>query len=926
MSKKRKFWSGFVFVLLIFFQNLVMAQGSGKIAGTVIDADTKEPLVGANVYIPGTTLGAATDADGYFVILNVPPGKYDVMTEYIGYESKKIQGVQVLTDLTTRLEIELHAQAIEGEVITVVAEAPTIRKDLTSSEARVQSDQIKKIPVRELNDLIDLQAGVSRDAVGGIHIRGGRSSEVLYTINGITITDDFSRSQSFQIENQSIQELQIISGTFNAEYGNAMSGIINVVTKIGSDHFKMDFDVWSGDYFTGRNEIFWNLDKHSLSDIYNFQTSFQGPFFTKKIRYFAAARRWRNDGWIYGPKAYLPQGRQLIAIAPGDTTILKGDSSAVSMNYRDRWSGQFSLQSDILNTLSFKMDLFGSYEERKNYNHIFRLNPLGVKPDKESGFAGFFSFTHTINSTTFQQFTYAHKLNEFISRLYDDPKDPRYVSPDSLNAPAYHFFTAGTDLSRFYRYTRSNIFKWDLTSQVSKRHMIKTGLEYQTDKVFYEDIYLVPLQDENGQIISPFVPTIRPKTDPSTNIFTRTPKRFAAYIQDKIEYETIIINVGVRFDLFDPNGKLPADPEDPNVYNPFKLIHIYKDLNGDGTIGLDEQREDNKYTLEERKAFWYKNTSVKTQLSPRLGIAYPISEKGVLHFSYGIFQQIPQYSLLYVGDELKVTTSSGTQGVFGNPDLKPERTTMYEFGVKHEFFNDYAIDVTGFYKDIRDWISVGAPIPTAISGVSYVTRVNKDYANVKGITLSLKKKYSNNFSFNLDYTFQVAEGTNSSPDQEFFKQLNGAEPTNFLTPLDWDQRHTLNTNFFYGTDEWGVSFITRYSSGQPYTPQISVSTGSGQNVFSGLQTNSRRKPDLFFVDFKMFKNFKILGKNLQLYLQIYNLLDGDNPTGIYADTGKPDFTLTQLIAKDLDADPTFFIHPEFYSEPRKVIFGAKFSM
>jgi outer membrane receptor for ferrienterochelin and colicin len=921
--KKIVLW---ILILHVFLTTILFARGTGKIVGTVVDEDTKEPLVGANVYIPGTTLGSATDADGYFVILNVPPGKYTLQVDYIGYESKQYQNVQVLTDLTTTLEIELKPQAIAGEVITVVAETPTIRKDLTSTEARVQAEQIDKIPVRELNDLLNLQAGVTRDAVGGIHIRGGRSSEVLYTVNGITITDDFSRSQSIQVENQSIQELQVISGTFNAEYGNAMSGIINIVTKIGSDHFSMNFDVWNGDYFSNRTDIFWNIDEHKFADIYNFQTSLQGPIYKDKIRYFGAVRRWRNDGWLYGPKAYLPQGRVKIATANGDSTYLRGDSSAVAMNYRDRWSGQFSVQADILSNISLKMDVFASYEERKNYNHGFRLNPLGTKPDKEFGFAGFFSFTHTLSSKTFYQFTYANKFNEFISRLYDDPHDPRYVSPDSLYAPAYKFLTAGTDLSRFYRYTKTQVFKFDLTSQVSKRHQMKTGFEYQTDELYYEDITLVPKQNENGEIISPFVPYIRPITDPTTNIFTRRPRRFAAYIQDKIEYETIIINVGVRFDLFDPNGKLPADPEDPNVYNPFKLIHIYKDLNGDGTIGLDEQRDDNKYTLEERKAFWYKNTSVKTQVSPRLGIAYPISEKGVLHFSYGIFQQIPQYSLLYVGDELKITTSSGTQGVFGNPDLKPERTTMYEFGIKHELFNDYSIDVTGFYKDIRDWISVGAPIPTAISGVSYVTRINRDYANIKGITLSFTKKYTNNFGFNIDYTFQVAEGTNSSPDQEFFKQLSGAEPTNFLTPLDWDQRHTLNSNFYYETNNWGFSFITRYSSGQPYTPQIVISTGTGQNVFSGLQANSRRKPNLFFVDFNMHRNFKVFGKDLQLYLQVYNLLDGDNATGIYADTGKPDFTLVQLIAKDVDADPTYFVHPEFYSEPRKVIIGAKFSL
>lgn len=911
--KKAPLWGVFILsVCLVVLPSLLLAQNTGKIAGEVTDAETGQPLIGANVMVEGTNLGAATDMDGTFIILQVPPGTYNVSVVYIGYQKVTIQNVEVSTDLTTRMNFELKPQAVAGEEVTVVAEREVIRKDLTSAEARVRSEDIERMPVQELGDLLDLQAGITRDAGGGIHIRGGRSTEVSYTINGISITDNFSRTQALQVENQSIQELQVISGTFNAEYGNAMSGIINVVTKTGGNNFKGGFEVWSSDYVSTHDEIFWNIDDVNFTDNYNFQGSLSGPIIRDELNFFVSGRRWYNDGWIYGPKAFTPQGN-------------RGDSTAVAMNYQERWSGQGTLEWKISTPFKLRIDALGSISERRNYDHFFRLNPTGDRGDNEAGFSVIPKITHNLGKLTFHEITFAYKYNQLRSRLYEDPQDPRYVHPDSLNAGAFQFVKAGTDLSRFKRYTKSQIVKWDLTSQVTDRHQVKLGIDLNFDKVFYGDTSLVPKEDTTGQQIEPFIPDVRPPSTPVHTRFTREPFKFAAYIQDKIEYESLIINMGLRFDLFDPNGKVPADPEDPNIYNPFKLEHIYKDTNGDGEIGLNEQTEGNKFTLAEREKFWWKDTEVKTLLSPRLGVAYPITETGVIHFSYGIFQQVPDYSLLYVGDQLKVTESSGTHGPFGNPDLNPQQTTMYELGLQQQLTQNLAIDVTGFYRDIRDWVSTSQPIPTVLGGVSYVRYVNRDFANVRGITLSVNRQFANNFSFNVDYTFQIAEGTNSNPDQEFFAQLGGAEPTRTLTPLNWDQRHALNANVFVGTQDWGVSLIGRYNSGQPYTPQIVTGTRVGRNILSGLQENSRVKPDRFTVDLRAHQNLRIAGLDFQVFARIFNLLDARNPVNVFGDTGEADFTLQEIQAAQTEADPTWFDHPEFYAEPRRIQIGTKIS-
>jgi len=919
MKRRTHYFSLTLIVLAVISSNL-FGQNTGKIVGIVKDAETGGPLPGANVVIEGTMLGAASDLDGRFIIMRVPPGRYTLVANFIGYQRTAIQNVQVLTDLTTTVSFDLKPEAIAGEEVVIIAEAPAIRKDLTSVEARVQAEDIKRMPVQEVGDLLNIQAGITRDAGGAIHIRGGRSTEVSYMVNGISITDDFSRSQALQVENESIQELQVISGTFNAEYGNAMSGVINVVTKTGSGKLQGNLELWSGDYVSGRKHIFWNIDNYNPLDIYNYQGTLSGPIIKNKLSFFLTGRRWRNDGWLYGPNAYLPQGRT--AIVDGDTIAVRGDSSAVAMNYNDRWSGQAALEWQIATPLKFRIDALGSLEKKRYYNHFFKLNPHGDKGDKEKGISVIPKFTYLLGKTTYCELTMAYRYNDLVSKLYDRYDDPRYVHPDSLNTGAQQFAKAGTNMGWFERHSLSRIAKWDLTSQITKRHQVKLGVEFQSDKVYYNDITLIPKVDENGIQVEPFQPYIDDISTFTHNEFTRRPFKFAGYIQDKIEYESLIINLGLRYDYFDANGKIPRDPEDPNIFNPFKLNNIYRDTNGNGVIEIEERTDDNQLTVAEREKYWYRGSTPKTQLSPRLGIAYPITERGVIHFSFGIFQQVPEYYRLYIGDQIKLSKSAGTYGPYGNPDLKPERNTMYELGLKQQVAENLVIDVTGFYRDIRNWISTSPVKATILSGVNYVIYNNRDFANVRGITLSLDKKFSDNYAFTVDYTFQIVEGTNSNPEEEFYSQQGGAEPTKFLTPLDWDQRHTLNANLFIGGNSWGASFISRFNTGQPYTPVSVTATRTGQSILAGLPNNSRNKPNIFTVDFNIYKNFTFRNLNLQLFMKIFNLFDADNPVVVYGDTGRPDYTLL-LLAQAAQADPTWFDNPSFYSEPRRVQVGTR---
>ena len=212
-----------IFVALL--TTLIHAGTTGKLVGQVNDASTGEPLIGVNIVFENEPYGAATDVDGSYLILNLPPGNYDVRAIMLGYNEVIVKNVNINVDKTTRVDFNLEETALElGEALEVTAERLLVKKDLTSTESIVGNEEIENLPVENFTDVLNLQAGVTLDAGGGIHIRGGRTSEIAYMVNGISVNDAYSGDFAIEVENNSIQELSVISGTFNAEYGQAMSG------------------------------------------------------------------------------------------------------------------------------------------------------------------------------------------------------------------------------------------------------------------------------------------------------------------------------------------------------------------------------------------------------------------------------------------------------------------------------------------------------------------------------------------------------------------------------------------------------------------------------------------------------------------------------------------------------------------------------
>ncbi|MCK5817144.1 MAG: carboxypeptidase regulatory-like domain-containing protein, partial [Candidatus Marinimicrobia bacterium] len=228
-----------ILVGLLFTLGISFAGTTGKISGYVYDSATGAPLPGANVLVRNTSLGAATNADGFFVILNIPPGEQEVMATYIGYATVQQTGVLVNIDLTTPLDFNLQVEAFEGEEIIVIAERKLVQVDIASSQVNISKDEIKDLPATSIGDVVGMEAGMS-----GLSVRQGDLDETTLLVDGLAMKDSRTGNPISTISLSSIEEIMVQSGGFSAEYSDLQSGVISIVTKEGStENYNLNVNV-----------------------------------------------------------------------------------------------------------------------------------------------------------------------------------------------------------------------------------------------------------------------------------------------------------------------------------------------------------------------------------------------------------------------------------------------------------------------------------------------------------------------------------------------------------------------------------------------------------------------------------------------------------------------------------------------------------
>ncbi len=859
----------------------VNAQQTGKISGTVRDKKTGEALYGVNIYIPGRNIGAASGKDGYFVILNLSPGTYRVIASMIGYRKVIFKNVYVSSGKTTTLNIEMEARSEElKDEVVVTAEEPVIKMDLTSSELTVTAKEISSLPIENLNDIIKQKAGVVLDAYGNIHIRGSRASEVGYLIDGISVKDNFSGTRTADVDVQFMDEVKVISGVFNAEYGQAMSGIIDVITKESSDKFEGKIGFYAGDYVSTDENIFFNIKEINPVTINDIKVSLNGPIkiFGGNLNYSLAFRRYETDGWLYGQRRFNTTDSSY-AIGSDYFIQATGNNEIISMNGQLFYNAQMKFNFPLSNKIRVSNFTLWDNSEWQNYNHLFKYNPDGLPHNFKNALNNILKASYIFSSSAFLTLKYSLAYSNNKTYVYENPNDPRYANPELLRQLTnYSFYTGGTDMVHDERTTVTNIIKLDFLSQIDKYNEFKTGFEYRIENI---NITNLTARYKNETPIFSFNRFI------NEGEFNYKPLSMAFYVQDKLEYRSVIINAGLRFDYFDSKGVVPVDKSDPE---------------NSAKVPADKQM----------------------QISPRIGFAFPVSADGTIHFSYGHFFRIPDYQYLYYNPNFKVGPG-GLYTLMGNANLKAESTIAYELGLHYKLFEVFGLEVTGFYKDISNLLGTEI-INTKIGGDRYARYTNRDYGKAKGITISVFKRASvtEPFSVSLDYTYQSSESNASDPNDAFNKSQSEPpkQPNIQVVPVDWDQRHTLNFALFYTKpNNYNIGIIAKYESGFPYTPE-------NQSIQSSFE-NSERMPSKVNVDFQIDKSFKILNQKFKIYIKVYNLFDTRNEIKVYNDTGRAGYSLISQYTPEQQGPNTlteFLTNPTFYSEPRRIILGLNLEL
>jgi len=938
-------------ILVSLHASILFSGTTGKIAGHITDSQSKEGLPGANVQIDGTTLGAAADVNGDYTILNVPPGLYTITVSFIGYQKVRVKEVRVNVDFTTRVDQVLSPSAVEMAAVEVFGEKnPLVRQDLTNTLVAFTSEKIEALPVDQISQVIALQAGIVKDNDGALHIRGGRSNEIAYHVNGISINNPFSNNQGVGLATNAVEEVSVSAGTFSAEYGDALSGVVNFVTKDGGPTYHGSLKVWSGDHFTNKDNVFFNADDRDVFNNERLEWTFGGPvpLFGKKLTFFSSGVRQKDNGFLYGIRVYEPNDwpvfnndaiaidpfglpatvEQLIAGERG-TPGADGDRAKVPMVTRDDLNVTGKLTYKPSNTLKFTYDLIlddGESRPRTRFRR-FRFTPDGQAKIFSNNASHTFGLTHTLSAKTFYTLKFGINNTKRTQGVFQDitredqdgdglaetvvgsryfPNRDNDISQHIL-PPTGQYVAGGMDLFRSEQKSRTLSAKLDVVSQILPHHEIKFGGEFKHHRLELEQFTLL-FDFQNGRFFVPF-PQLNSEFT-AYQAYKREPVQTSFYVLDKMELSRqFILNVGLRGEYLDT--KAP--------YNP--------DLAGTVDAGVEQPR-------------FLKDSSAKLRLSPRISLSFPITDRGIIRFSYGFFYQNPTFRSIYQNPRFEDLDFRGIP-TFGNPNLEPERSIQYELGLQQQFTDDFKADITVFYKTVNNLIQTRRVLAGDVAlNKEFNVVTNISNANVRGFTVSLlaRRAQGGLLSGTVDYTYQIGEGAFNDPTRLAVDTRTGRESEQEFVPLDFDRAHTLNgTLTLSKSRNWAISAIGTLQSGTPYTPSVPSSVQAVQ-----FDVNSGRRPFFTTLDIKLEKFFRVPGARFSVFMQMQNVLDTKNELRIHNDTGRSLMSLDETtrptlfnnLRNTINNDPSnffpvqflddFYQREDFLGPPREIRWGVTY--
>ncbi|MBC8400692.1 MAG: TonB-dependent receptor [Candidatus Marinimicrobia bacterium] len=887
-----------IILTLLSLSSLLLGQ-VGSVSGRVINSSTDEPLVGVNIVIKGTYYGAASGLDGYYSIVNIAPGSYDIETSIIGYKIILRTGIVVTAGERTSLDFDMEETVLAlGEEIVVLGKKPLFDVDATASQVIIRSDDLTDKVVSSVEDILSEQIGITTQD-NEIHIRGGRIDESMFIVDGFSVKDPLSGySGNLFVNAEAIEELEIITGGYDAEYGQAMSGIVNIKLKEGRDNFEGAFKYASDNFGLGKDIItHYNTDRLELN--------FGGPALLLeklpnslgldlpgKFSFFM-----NGYGKVYNSN--LPNASKLYPHRnwkpPAGMTEETADKLIRKLAPRENndWHVMYKLTWDVdaMKKLSTSYDVsmninqgyfmpraFSSTYYPYRYQEILDYyNTI----TRESRLASM-NWVHTINTRTFYELTVGRFItmehsavqdlhwSEYRERLDLEPIE--YVLKDEEGNIRIdygdEFYDTGFAPEWYDIYSDNWRYDFDRTYHTKKRHKIKTGWEHSATAMQVLDIE------------EPWTGT----TGFGANYDKYKVKTHfgALYVQDRIIFEGMTLNLGMRYDYWMP-GRYVEDA----IYNTDKVLISE-------IIDWKEMRK--KFDEETFELLGYR---AKGRISPRFGISHPVTNNDVLYFYYGHFSQLPTFQYVYA--KLNTSSQSAYQ-VIGNPNLNPKTTVQYELGIKHRFSEDQVLELKAYWKDMFDYETSQTIVPSnpKFAHLRFNMYFNADYARSRGVEFILKSRVFRNWYADLNFNYSIVTGKSSSPKDNLYVQAGEIREKplgeNFMS---WDRPIQLFSNISYNhPSNWGLSIRLDYRTGRRYTASIPGSKefpdgfreNGGVVYYTGTTDDDRpyyaisEIPEKT-IDIKIFKSFTVNSLRFKTFIEIENLLDSRIPRRINSYTG-----------------------------------------
>jgi outer membrane receptor protein involved in Fe transport len=857
----------YIGILLAILVPVLLFAQDGKVRGRVVDKETGEPLVGASVLLDGTTLGASSDVNGDYIILAVPPVVYTVKVNYVGYAPYSISNIRVSSGQTTTLDVKLTSSAIQVGEIQVIAERPIIQRNTTNTIRTTTQEDIQNLPVRGVGAVVALQAGVTTQA-GRFYIRGGRSSETAYYVDGAPVTNPLTSTSYVSVVPEAVEEVQVQSGGFSAEFGGANSGIVSTNMRTGTADYRASVSFETDDLAKPGKEFLGTTG----AGYRNAVVTLSGPIpSVEALRFYALYQnnyqRDRSYGWVtpftfnlVGDNSDPQPGRAL----PGPF--------AMKENFIPKnWYTANTFQGNLVyDAKSFKVRFTGSYEQDKlpsdvqlvpdvtNYTarpfpnalfNYYRTNRLMETTQKYALFN--LKVTHVLDAETYYELSGSYQLND--TKRQDPNFGDNWMSytdstanaalgytgwTDRWNGPPEYKVINGFEIANEFApnvsYNKQRQVSWgggaEIVHQVSKYWELKGGGRFDRWTMRNFTVNSINglngfLYGQHGEHVAPTFTSAAQRTavlakagginnygyDVDGNEVSDGPDApfhptfLSAYVQNKFEYQDFVFNAGLRFEHFQPGSKTFPNPSDPySAYN--------------DTLDVIDQSK-----LVDAPTYNY--------VLPRLSFSFPVSVGTVFYAQYGKYVQMPSLNLLYVGNTtISRTVSTTTRGnAYLTPVgflMTPERSTQYEMGIRQMLSENFSFTLTGFYKDARDQAQQRNYVTP--DGVSlYRSYQNVDFGTVKGIELTLELRRTKRFAARVNYTLSDAQGTGSNPNGAagIIEQGIGRQ-INFINPLGYNQKHRGTVMFDYRWNEneggpilsgLGGNLLFTFNSGHSYT-------------------------------------------------------------------------------------------------------------